>query len=53
MKKNITLTIDEETKSFLKEEAERRNISIKQVGEEYFLLMVEKLKEKRINRETL
>jgi hypothetical protein len=41
IKQNITLSIDEETKNILKEEAKRRNMSIKKVGEEYFHLMIE------------
>ncbi|MDB4926322.1 hypothetical protein [Mucilaginibacter sp.] len=49
MKQNITLTIDDETKSLLKEEAKRRGVSIKQVGEEYFQLMVTLLQAKKQN----
>jgi hypothetical protein len=47
MKQNITLSIDEETKDFLKKEAQRRNISVKKVGEEYFELLVRKLQIER------
>jgi hypothetical protein len=50
MKQKITLTIDKETHQFLKEEAKRRNVTIKQVGEEYFYLMVAEGEAKRLNK---
>ena len=42
-KSRITLTIDDETRNFLEEEAALRKISVKQVGEEYFYMMVAQL----------
>jgi hypothetical protein len=52
MEKKITLTIDVRTKNFLKEEAKRRNMTMKKVGEEYFYKIVEELlaKEKNLTK---
>ena len=47
MKQNITLTIDAETREFLKEEAKRRNTTMKQIGEEYFYIMVAELQKRK------
>jgi len=50
MKQRITLSIDEETRIFLKEEAKRRNISVKKLGEEYFYLMMAEGQAKRLRK---
>jgi len=47
MKQNITITLDAATHKFLIEEAKRRKMSMKKLGEEYFDLMVERLLEKK------
>jgi hypothetical protein len=47
MKENITLTIDAKTHEILKDEAKRRKITMKQLGEEYFYKMVAKIEEEK------
>ncbi|MFI5139165.1 MAG: hypothetical protein ACHQIM_15185 [Sphingobacteriales bacterium] len=43
MKQKITLTLDAETHKQLKDEANRRNITLKQLGEEYFYKITDKI----------
>jgi hypothetical protein len=44
MKQKITLTLETETHKMLKDEAKRRNMTLKKLGEEYFYRLIDKIK---------
>ena len=44
MKQRLTITLDDETLELMKEIAEERNLTLKQLGEELLLMLVERYK---------